>query len=266
MFFEPSPVETLILYGPDDHVIWPDFPDARGQAFPDHVGPFVVPAPGTSCSGSRPSCSTARSARSAATCSRRIPPARAYLPRMEDQELARATSRVGDILAAAEQAAEEMRPDAERRMRERIAEGDRAAANRIQAAEAEALEILANAQDEAREDPRRGRRGVRRGRRATPPASRRARSSARRPARRARCCATAPSCRGNLRELSDSLRSNAELLLRDVRLAHAEMTARLDQLSPPRPSRPSPGGRGRADDDDARRPRVPPGRAGRPAR
>ena len=41
-FFEPCPVETLLLYGPDDHVIWPDFPDRAVQAFPNHVGPFIV--------------------------------------------------------------------------------------------------------------------------------------------------------------------------------------------------------------------------------
>ena len=35
----------------------------------------------------------------------------------------------------------------------------------------------------------------------------------------------------NLRELSTSLRNNAERLLRDVRLAHGGMTARLDQLT-----------------------------------
>ena len=42
LFFEPSPVETLILYGPDDHVIWPDFPERAVRCFPNHVGPFVV--------------------------------------------------------------------------------------------------------------------------------------------------------------------------------------------------------------------------------
>jgi hypothetical protein len=36
----------------------------------------------------------------------------------------------------------------------------------------------------------------------------------------------------NLRELSASLRTNAERLLRDVRLAHGGMTARLDQAAP----------------------------------
>ena len=43
----------------------------------------------------------------------------------------------------------------------------------------------------------------------------------------------------NLRELAASLRNNAERLLRDVRLTHGAMTARLDQVSSngERPSR-----------------------------
>jgi hypothetical protein len=53
---------------------------------------------------------------------------------------------------------------------------------------------------------------------------------------------------GDLRDLSTSLRANAERLLRDIKLAHAAMTARLDQVSPgaaiesdPRPRRASGG-------------------------
>ena len=49
----------------------------------------------------------------------------------------------------------------------------------------------------------------------------------------------------DLRDLSTSLRTNAERLLRDIKLAHAAMTARLDQATPgpalesdPRPRRP----------------------------
>ena len=34
----------------------------------------------------------------------------------------------------------------------------------------------------------------------------------------------------HLRQLSDSLRTNAERLLRDIRLAHGTLTARLDQV------------------------------------
>ncbi len=45
-FLERNPVQTLVLYGPDDHVIWPDFPQRAEVAFPDRIGPFVVPGAG----------------------------------------------------------------------------------------------------------------------------------------------------------------------------------------------------------------------------
>jgi pimeloyl-ACP methyl ester carboxylesterase len=45
-FFERSAVPTLALYGPDDHVIWPDFPERCEVVFTDLVGPFVVPRAG----------------------------------------------------------------------------------------------------------------------------------------------------------------------------------------------------------------------------
>ncbi len=41
-FFEISAVPTVALYGPDDHVIWPDFCERCEVAFSDLVGPFVV--------------------------------------------------------------------------------------------------------------------------------------------------------------------------------------------------------------------------------
>ena len=41
-FFEPSPVSTVALYGPDDHVMFRDFCERCEVAFPDLVGPFVV--------------------------------------------------------------------------------------------------------------------------------------------------------------------------------------------------------------------------------
>ncbi len=50
--------------------------------------------------------------------------------------------RVGRILAAAEEAAEQLRADAERRARERIAEADRASTMRVEAAEGEAVPHL----------------------------------------------------------------------------------------------------------------------------
>lgn len=45
-FFERNPVEALVLYGPDDHVIWRDFPERCEVAFEHLVGPFVVPRAG----------------------------------------------------------------------------------------------------------------------------------------------------------------------------------------------------------------------------
>ncbi len=49
----------------------------------------------------------------------------------------------------------------------------------------------------------------------------------------------------HLRELSVSLRNNAERLLRDVRLTHGAMTARLDQVGPDGERSESSVGRGR---------------------
>jgi pimeloyl-ACP methyl ester carboxylesterase len=45
-FMEPNPTPTLVLYGPEDHVIPPTFPRAAEVAFPDRMGPFVVPDAG----------------------------------------------------------------------------------------------------------------------------------------------------------------------------------------------------------------------------
>ena len=45
-FFERNPVETLVLYGPDDHVIWREFPEMCEVVFERLVGPFVVPRAG----------------------------------------------------------------------------------------------------------------------------------------------------------------------------------------------------------------------------
>jgi pimeloyl-ACP methyl ester carboxylesterase len=45
-FFEVSDVPTLALYGPDDHVIWRQFPEMCEVAFNELVGPFVVPNAG----------------------------------------------------------------------------------------------------------------------------------------------------------------------------------------------------------------------------
>ena len=149
---------------------------------------------------------------------------------MPDRDLARAAAHVQEILTAAEETAEEMRLQAERRMQARIGEGQRAADLRVQAAEAEALEILGAAQEEAERVVA-----------EAEAAAAEAREAAEREAREIVAEASASArevlrdgseLSGHLRELSHSLRANSELLLRDVRLAHAEMTARLDQVSP----------------------------------
>jgi pimeloyl-ACP methyl ester carboxylesterase len=43
---EVNPTPTLILYGPDDHVIPRDFPQRMEAAFPERAGPFVVEGAG----------------------------------------------------------------------------------------------------------------------------------------------------------------------------------------------------------------------------
>ena len=35
-------VEALILYGPSDHVLYPEFDRMAAVVFPNHVGPFLV--------------------------------------------------------------------------------------------------------------------------------------------------------------------------------------------------------------------------------
>ena len=44
--FEPNPIPTVVLYGPEDHVIPSDFPDRMVAAFPEIIGPYVVPGAG----------------------------------------------------------------------------------------------------------------------------------------------------------------------------------------------------------------------------
>jgi pimeloyl-ACP methyl ester carboxylesterase len=43
---EPNPTPTLILYGPEDHVIMPDFPQRMEAAFSNRAGTFVVQGAG----------------------------------------------------------------------------------------------------------------------------------------------------------------------------------------------------------------------------
>ncbi len=165
--------------------------------------------------------------------------------------------RVAAIVAAAEQAADDLLARTEERVRERIAEAARAADHRVQAAETEVGELLEAAHAEAEtaraeaeaaraeaETVRREAESVRLeafadAERLREEAEQRAlllRDSAREEAREIVADAHDAArdvlregtvLSGHLRQLSDSLRSNAELLLRDVRGAHGELVARL---------------------------------------
>jgi pimeloyl-ACP methyl ester carboxylesterase len=45
-FFERNPLPTLLLYGPEDNVIWSDFPERAEVVFSERVGPFIVTGAG----------------------------------------------------------------------------------------------------------------------------------------------------------------------------------------------------------------------------
>jgi cell division septum initiation protein DivIVA len=185
-----------------------------------------------------------------------------------------ASRRVAAIMRAAEDAATEIRAEAERRADARIAEAARAADIRVTAAEDEAEEILGEARAEAaavteaasadaqrlREDARsESTRIVIEARDEASEVQRiaevfaaqtreDAETSARKQLGRARELAAEVLQDGtdmsqHLHQLADSLRRNAELLLRDVGAAHHAMTDKLDQAGvdlgePQRSSRP----------------------------
>jgi vacuolar-type H+-ATPase subunit H len=230
-------------------------------------------------------------------------------------EISVASAKVAAIVEAAERAAEDLRIKTEEKVRRRIAEADRAADLRVEAAEAEAREIVdaarreaAGVEAEAREAVRtiheraaEAREEAEAARTATlgsasseaarvraeaeshaEEAKREAREEARAIIAEAHGAARGvlddgTELSGHLNELSDSLRRNAERLLNDVKLAHARLTADLDQAAPagsvdsaPRASRgvPAPGfaspapesPRRRPSDDDFEVPEFLPGR------
>jgi vacuolar-type H+-ATPase subunit H len=172
-----------------------------------------------------------------------------------------AADRVGSIVAAAEAAAEQIRTEAEQRMRDRIAEADRAAEHRVRAAEQEAAEVIATARKEAAELVQSGRAEGEEAKttatsqaltivaraqenaestlaEATAEATRareQAEERARELLRDARNAAgdvrtEGIELAGNLREMGDSMRSNAERLLRDVQMIHSRMVAEIDRV------------------------------------
>jgi vacuolar-type H+-ATPase subunit H len=223
-------------------------------------------------------------------------------------EISVASAKVAAIVEAAERAAEEMRIKTEEKVRARIAEADRAVDLRVEAAEAEAREILDAARAEAAGVEAQARENVKaiheRAAQAREEAERRrsellseaqaeatrvrndaaiaaeettreAREEARAILAEAHAAARGvlqdgSELSGHLTELSDSLRRNAERLLNDVKLAHARLTADLDQATPPGTSidtapRASAAGsaprrRPRPSDDDFEVPEFLPGR------
>jgi hypothetical protein len=193
-------------------------------------------------------------------------------------EISVASAKVAAIVEAAERAAEDLRLKTEDKARERIAEADRAADLRVEAAEAEAREIVDTSRREAAALQADAREAVRhiheRAAAAREEAERRkvaAVQEAQDEAARLRAEADAYAedvkrsakadareiiqeahdaargvlhdgsmLSGHLQELSDSLRRNAERLLNDVKLAHARLTADLDQAAPAGPIDPAP--------------------------
>lgn len=126
-------------------------------------------------------------------------------------ELGNAAARISAIVSAAEQEAEKLRAEivreAEAEAAEIRAEADRYSAHVKRNARADAREILREAQEAARQ-----------------------------------VMSDGTQLAGHLRELSGSLTLNAEKLVHDVRLAHARLTAELDQATPQGDHEPVPDG------------------------
>jgi len=189
-----------------------------------------------------------------------------------------AADSVASILSAAETAAEQMRAEAESRVRDRIAEGARAADFRVQAAEEEAAEILADARSESERVLREARERDEESKttvtsealtiiakaqenadetvaKATQTAARHrqeAETYTRDLLGEARITAQEVRSEGlelaaNLRQMGESLRANAERILRDVQGVHGQMVARIDRVEARSAGLSSESGRPRSD-------------------
>jgi cell division septum initiation protein DivIVA len=193
---------------------------------------------------------------------------------------AAAGKQVASIIEAAQSAADQLRNETEERVRARIAEADRGAENRINAAEEEAGEILASARAEANKLRSEAKaeadrlvseattkaleiagRAEEEADRARAEASKEVEkmredvgTRARELMRHAEETATELNHEGyhmvgNLRELGDSLRTNADRLLKDVQTIHTRMVAQIERVQteagPARTPRRSSGGRER---------------------
>jgi hypothetical protein len=162
------------------------------------------------------------------------------------------SGRIAKLIETADAEAQRIRDEAEGRVEERIAEADRAARYRVEAAEAEALELRDKASSDAHEAAERGAREAERIRREADEYATLVRANAEEEAlaltREARFAAQAVLTEGNqlhddLQEMSQSLRRNAERLLRDIRDAHARLAGEIDRTVGPDPDGPRRGPR-----------------------
>ena len=163
-----------------------------------------------------------------------------------------AADQVAGILSAAEQTAERIRSETETRAGERIAEGERAAQYRITAAEEEAAEILQSARADAERIGREARKSADAALAEAEQAAARSREETERHTREliSEARATAQEVRSegmelvaNMRQMGDSMRANAERILRDVQGVHSHLVARIERVEraarpPSAPARP----------------------------
>jgi vacuolar-type H+-ATPase subunit H len=190
-----------------------------------------------------------------------MPEQRTSRGRARDRGGAAAADHVASILSAAESAAERIEAETETRVRDRIAEGERAAGYRVTAAEEEAAEILATARTEAdrvlkeargrdeeakttatsealtiiakahesaEETITKAAQTAARHRQEAETYTRDLLSEARLTAQEVR--SEGLELAANLRQMGDSLRANAERILRDVQSVHGQMMARIDRV------------------------------------
>jgi cell division septum initiation protein DivIVA len=174
---------------------------------------------------------------------------------------AAAGEKVASIIEAAQSAADQLRQETEERVRARIAEADRGAENRVTAAEEEAHEILSAARAEAKKLRAEAKaeadrlvseatsKGLEIAGRAQEEADRTLAEAsgeseklrediatrARELMRHAEETASELNHEGyhmvgNLRELGDSLRVNADRLLKDVQTIHTRMVAQIERV------------------------------------
>lgn len=132
-----------------------------------------------------------------------------------------AADRVGSILTAAEETAQRIRAETEVRAGERIAEAERAAEYRVAAAEEEAAELLQSARADAERMLREGREEAARYTRELIGEARTTAQEVRR---------DGMEVVANMRQMGDSLRVNAERILRDVQVVHSQLVAKIDRL------------------------------------